>query len=155
DGAPYWEDGIAADALYGAIERETEARAPSAEKLATIGALIDPRIAVDKSRFDEMWKKMLLMDEHTWLSADSCTDSKHDQATVQLGGKDANGTEARGLSDWLLRHSMADLADSIDTPAHSLVVFNALNLPRSGAVSIDIPKGKAIVDSATGQTVPM
>jgi hypothetical protein len=49
DGGPYWEDGIAADALYGAIERETEARAPSAEKLATIGALVNPRIAVDKS----------------------------------------------------------------------------------------------------------
>src|SRR5882762_3257921 len=33
DGGPYWEDGIAADAYYGAIERGTEARAPSAEKL--------------------------------------------------------------------------------------------------------------------------
>jgi alpha-mannosidase len=155
DGGPYWEDGIAADTLYGAIERETEARAPSAEKLATISALVNPRIAVDKSRFDEMWKKMMLMDEHTWLSSDSYTDSRNDQATVQLRVKDAYATDASGLADWLMRHSMADLADSIDTPAHSLVVFNALNWQRSGGVSVDIPRGQAIVDSATGQTVSM
>jgi alpha-mannosidase len=155
DGGPYWEDGIAADAFFGAMERETEARAPSAEKLATIGTLVNSRIAVDKPRFDEMWKKMLLMDEHTWLSSDSYTDSNNDQATVQLRVKDAYATEASGIADWLLRHSMADLADSIDTPAHSLVVFNALNWPRSGPVSIDIPEGHAIVDSATGQTVPI
>jgi alpha-mannosidase len=155
DGGPYWEDGIAADAFYGAMERETEARAPSAEKLATISTLVNPRIAVDKSRFDEMWKKMLLMDEHTWLSSDSYTDSQNDQATVQLRVKDAYATDASGLADWLLRHSMANLADSIDTPAHSLVVFNALNWQRSGSVSVDIPKGQAIVDSVTGRTVPM
>lgn len=153
DGGPYWEDGIAADAYYGAIERATEARAPSAEKLATIATLVNPRIVVDKARLDEMWKKMLLMDEHTWLSSDSYTDSQNDQATVQLRVKDASATEASGLADWLLRNNMANLADSIDTPAHSLVVFNALNWARSGTVSADIRKGQEIVDSATGQAL--
>jgi alpha-mannosidase len=102
-----------------------------------------------------MWKKMMLMDEHTWLSSDSYTDSRNDQATVQLRVKDVYATDASGLADWLMRHSMADLADSIDIPAHSLVVFNALNWQRSGTVSVDIPKGQAIVDSATGQPVSM
>jgi alpha-mannosidase len=50
---------------------------------------------------------------------------------------------------------MAGLADSIDTPAHSFVVFNALNWARSGSVSADIRKGQEIVDSATGQAIPM
>ena len=35
DGGPYWEDGIASDAYYAAMERENESRGPSAEKLAT------------------------------------------------------------------------------------------------------------------------
>jgi alpha-mannosidase len=155
DGGPYWEDGIAADAFYGAMERGTEARAPSAEKLATIATLVNPRIAVDKTSFDELWKKMLLMDEHTWLSSDSYTDSQNDQATVQLRVKDAYATEASGLADWLLRNNMANLADSIDIPAHSLVVFNALNWARSGVVSVDIRKGQEIVDATTGQTLLM
>ncbi len=155
DGGPYWEDGIAADAFYGAIERANEARAPSAEKLATIATLVNPSVAVDKGRLDEMWKKMLLMDEHTWLSADSYTDSQNDQATVQLRVKDSYATEASGLADWLLRNNMANLADSIDTPAHSLVVFNALNWARSGQVSADIRKGQEIVDATTGQALPI
>jgi alpha-mannosidase len=155
DGGPYWEDGIAADALYGGIERATEARAPSAEKLATISTLVNPRIVADKTSLDEMWKKMLLMDEHTWLSSDSYTDSQNDQAIVQLRVKDAYAIEASGLADWLLRNNMANIADSIDTPAHSLVVFNALNWARSGPVSIDIRKGQEVVDATTGQALPM
>jgi alpha-mannosidase len=50
---------------------------------------------------------------------------------------------------------MANIADSIYTPAHSLVVFNALNWARSGPVSIDIRKGQEIVDATTGQALPM
>jgi len=48
DGGPYWEDGIGSDALYAAIEKENEGRAPSAEKLATIGTLVNPLLAVNR-----------------------------------------------------------------------------------------------------------
>ncbi|MFL6428691.1 MAG: glycoside hydrolase family 38 C-terminal domain-containing protein, partial [Acidobacteriaceae bacterium] len=155
DGGPYWEDGIAADAYFGALERATESRAPSAEKLATISTLVNPQIAIDKTRFDNMWKNMMLMDEHTWLSSDSYTDSENDQATVQLRVKDASATEASGAADWLTRHGLADLADSIDTPAHSIVIFNPLNWPRGGSVSLDIRKGQEIVDAITCRLVPI
>lgn len=56
DGGPWWEDGIAADANYGAMERETEARGPSAEKLATISMLQNSRITVDRKHFSAMWE---------------------------------------------------------------------------------------------------
>jgi len=153
DGGPYWEDGIAADAFYAAMERETEARAPSAEKLATITSLVNSRMAVDKDSFHTMWKDMVLMDEHTWLSAESFSDSQNDEATVQLRVKDSRATQASELSDSLRRHSMADLADSIDTPEGSLVVFNTLNWKRSALVSVDVRKGFEIVDRTTGQPV--
>ena len=42
DGGPYWEDGIAADAYYAAMERQNESRGPSAEKLATLTSLVNP-----------------------------------------------------------------------------------------------------------------
>jgi hypothetical protein len=155
DGGPYWEDGIAADAYYAAMERKTEARGPSAEKLSTIGSLENPRLAVDKSRLDAMWRNMVLMDEHTWTASESYSDSENDQAKVQLAVKDSTAMQASELSDWLLRHAMADLADCINTPAHSLVVFNTLNWPRSGIVSVDVRKGYGIFDSTTGQSVPI
>jgi alpha-mannosidase len=155
DGGPYWEDGIAADAYYAAMERETEARGPSAEKLATISSLANPRIAVNKASFDAMWRNMVLMDEHTWTSGESFSDSRNDEAVVQLAVKDSRATTAHDLSDTLLRHTMADLADSIDTPAESLVVFNTLNWKRSGMVAVDIRNGFELIDSASGQKVPV
>jgi hypothetical protein len=154
DGGPYWEDGIASDAYYAAMERETEARGLSAEKLATISSLVNPRIAVDKTSFDEMWRNMVLMDEHTWTSAESFSDSESDEATVQLAVKDSRAVRAHQLNDMLLRQSMAELADSIQTPANSLVVYNTLNWKRSGEISLDIRNGFEIVDSITGEPIP-
>ncbi|HEX8422199.1 MAG TPA: polysaccharide lyase family protein, partial [Pyrinomonadaceae bacterium] len=40
DGGPYWEDGIASDAYHAAMERETERRAVSAEKLGVVASLV-------------------------------------------------------------------------------------------------------------------
>lgn len=155
DGGPYWEDGIAADAYYAAMERETEARGPSAEKLATISSLANPRIAVDKIQFDEMWKDMVLMDEHTWTSSESFSDDKSDESMVQLAVKDSRASNAHDLEDTLLRHTMADLADSIDTPANSVVVFNTLNWQRSGMVALDVRNDMELTDSTTGAKVPV
>jgi hypothetical protein len=155
DGGPYWEDGIAGDAYYAAMERETEARGPSAEKLATISSLANPRIAVNKDGFDAMWKNMVLMDEHTWTSSESFSDDKNDEAVMQLAVKDSRATNAHDLAETLLRHTMADLADSIDTPAESLVVYNTLNWQRSGMVAVDIRNGLELVDSASGMKVPI
>ena len=155
DGGPYWEDGIAGDAYYAAMERETEARGPSAEKLATISSLANPRIAVNKDGFDAMWRDMVLMDEHTWTSSQSFSDDKNDEAVVQLAVKDSRAINARDLADTLLRHTMADLADSINTPANSLVVYNTLNWRRSGMVAVDVRNGFELIDSATGLNVPV
>lgn len=153
DGGPYWEDGIAADAYYAAMERENEVRALSAEKLSTIDALVNPRMAVDRRSFSALWKDIVLMDEHTWLSAESYSDSVADQATVQLGAKDERAMDAHHMTDWLMRRSMANLADSIDTPPGSLIVFNTLNWARSGLVSVDIRRGMHLVDPDTKQDV--
>jgi hypothetical protein len=66
DGGPYWEDGIASDAYYATMERQNESRGPSAEKLATLTAIVNPHLAADKIDLDRMWTDMVLMDEHTW-----------------------------------------------------------------------------------------
>jgi len=155
DGGPYWEDGIASDAFYAAMERRTEGRAPSAEKIATIGSLVDPRLTPDKSGFDAMWKNMVLMDEHTWTSADSTAEPASEEAVQQLAVKDSRAIQADWASDDLLRSGMANLANSIAAGPHSLVVFNMLNWTRSGLVESDLRGDEEIVDSGTGKKVPM
>jgi alpha-mannosidase len=154
DGGPYWEDGAASDAYYGIMERSNESRGPSAEKLQTIMSLVNPRLAPDKPDLDRMWTSMILMDEHTWTSSNSVRDPKSTEAAKQLAVKNLYATDARALSDWLVRESMANLADSIPVDKDALIVFNTLNWTRGGMVTIDLTKGDEIVDSSTGQVVP-
>lgn len=154
DGGPYWEDGIGSDALYAAIERENESRAPSAEKLATISTLVNPRLAVNHGELQSMWKHMVLMDEHTWASWNSVSDPESDEAVEQLRMKDSRAIDASAERDDVLRSSMAALADSIAAGVNSLIVFNPLNWKRDGEVTIDLDNGMEIADRATSKTVP-
>ncbi|HWA93370.1 MAG TPA: polysaccharide lyase family protein [Terracidiphilus sp.] len=154
DGGPYWEDGIGSDAFYAALERQNESRAPSAEKLATISTLVNPKIAVDSEELNSMWANMVLMDEHTWLSWNSVSDPESDEAVKQLKVKDGRATTAADLRDNILRSSMATLADSVAAGVDNLIVFNTLNWKRDGQVVIDLDKGMEIADAATKQSVP-
>ena len=153
DGGPYWEDGIGSDALYAGIERENENRAPSAEKLATLGTLVNPRLAVDREELRSMWANMVLFDEHTWTSWNSVSDPDSDQAVEQLRVKDSRATRATDQRNDILRRGMATLADSIAAGVDSLIVFNPLNWKRNGEVTIDLDRGKEIVDRATKEPV--
>src|SRR5215470_16887496 len=154
DGGPYWEDGIGSDAFYAAMERENESRAPSAEKFATISTLANPRLAVDQDLLSEMWKNMILMDEHTWLSGDSVYDPTSDEARNQLTVKDSRAINARDQREHLLRSSLASLSDSVAAPAGSFLVFNALNWKRDGVVSIDLDNEAQLIDRATNAPIP-
>lgn len=154
DGGPYWEDGIGSDAFYAAMERRNESRAPSAEKLATISALVNPRLAVDRDKLARMWDEMVLMDEHTWLSWNSVSDPDSNEAMEQLKVKDSRAVDADALRDHLLRSSMASLADSIAAGVGSVIVFNPLNWKRDGLVEMDLDNGYELLDRATEQAVP-
>ena len=154
DGGPYWEDGIGSDAFYAALERENESRAPSAEKLATISSLVNPRLAPNRDELASMWSNIVLMDEHTWTSWNSVSDPDSSEAIEQLRVKDSRATTAAALRDDVLRSSMASLADSIAAGVDSIIVFNPLSWQRSGEVTIDLDRGMEIADRRTGQTVP-
>jgi hypothetical protein len=154
DGGPYWELGLGSDAYNVAIERGNESRGPSAEKLSTIASLIDPRVAVDRTAFTDMWTNMLLMDEHTWGSAVSVSDPDSDEAAEQLAIKDSFATRAQASVDSLVKNAAASIADSISAGTNSIIVFNTLNWPRSGVIDLDLKKGQEIFDPVSGSTVP-
>jgi alpha-mannosidase len=153
DGGPYWEDGIAANARYAAVERGNEGRAPSVEKLATLSALVNPRLAADKTALDAMWTNIVMMDEHTWNSHDSWSDPTSEETARQSKVKEMYAVEAGQIADFIARNSMADLANAISAGRGSLIVLNTLNWKRSELVSVDLEKGREIVDTATGATI--
>jgi hypothetical protein len=154
DGGPYWEDGAASDAYYLGMERWSEARGQSAEKLATLAALVNPLLRTDPAELGRMWTDMVLLDEHTFGSWNSVSDPTSKEAVDQLKVKEQFAVNAAARVDFLTRRSMANLADAIPAGAGSVVVFNTLNWGRSGAVSVDLNKTDEIVDLLTNQTVP-
>jgi hypothetical protein len=56
--------------------------------------------------------------------------------------------------DHVLGRAMTAIADFINSPQSTLVVFNAPNWQRDGLVEVDIDKGMAPVDLPTRQAVP-
>ena len=156
DGGPYWEDGIAADSRYAAMERQNESRGPSAEKLATLTSLVNPLLAADKEDLDRMWTNIVLMDEHTFDARFTVGNSTSMKAVHQAAVKEQYAIKAQALADFLARNGMASIVNSIFTAGPgSLVVFNTLSWKRSGPVSIDIDKNREVIDKSDGQIVPM
>jgi hypothetical protein len=154
DGGPYWEDGAASDAYYLAMERWTEARGQTAEKLATLASLVNPLLKTNTAELGRMWTDMVLMDEHTWDSDNSVSDPASNEATSQLAVKEQCAINAAAGADFVAKRSMANLADAIAAGPGSLIVFNTLNWQRSGPVFIDLNKVDEIVDAATNRPVP-
>lgn len=154
-GGPYWEDGIASDARYAAMERHNEARGPSAEKLATLASLVDPQLGVNTKGLRRMWTNMVLMDEHTFDSYNSISDPGSNEAVDQLAVKNAYAKNAKAEAAFISRNSMASLANSITAGRDSIIVFNTLNWQRTAPVTVDMDRGDSIVDVATGQAVPV
>jgi hypothetical protein len=155
DGGPYWEDGVASDALHAAIERENERRAVSAEKLSTVAALVDPRSRPSRSAIDSMWDSIFLMNEHTWGWGRSVTEPHSEDSERELAYKRLRALMARDQVDYVLERAMTTIAGSVETPPRALVVFNTLNWRRDGWVEFDLQKTRELVDLETGRGVPV
>src|SRR5215204_838343 len=87
DGGPMWEDGIASDAFHAAMERETERRAVSAEKLGVIASLVDPRYRPSRESLDCMWENIALMGEHFCFYGTAITEPFSEDSTRELAYK--------------------------------------------------------------------
>jgi hypothetical protein len=153
DGGPFWEDGIASDALYAGMERENERRALSAEKLATVASLVDTRTLPSRKALDEMWDNIFLMNEHTWGWGRSVTEPHSEDSTRELAYKRLAAMKARDAVDYVLERAMTAIAGRIETPSRALVVFNTLNWERDGWVEFDLQKTRELADVETGKVV--
>ena len=154
DGGPYWEDGMVANAQLTALARESQQRILTAEKFSTISGLVNPAVRPDREIIDQAWKNLLLVDEHTWQAYQSVSDPHSEQSIRQGELKNSRGEDAKREIDFTLGRALAAIADFIDQPAGTLVVFNSLNWRRSELVEIDIDKGLAPFDVVSDRYVP-
>jgi alpha-mannosidase len=154
DGGPYWEDGMVANARLTALARESQQRILTAEKFSSISALVNPVVRPDREIIDRAWKNLLLVDEHTWQAYQSVTDPDSEQTIRQGAMKNSRGENAKRDIDFTLGRALASIADFIDEPAGTLVVFNSLNWKRSDLVETDVDKGLAPFNVVSDKYVP-
>ena len=136
DFGTWWEDGAASSARETALCRRAEERAVTAEMLHSLAAVLG-KGPYPKWDFDELWRNILLYDEHTWGAAGSISAPQAEQTVKQWEVKGSFARQADANSGHLLESGMVKLAALI--PPADLVVFNPLAWGRTDLVTTDQP----------------
>ena len=80
------------------------------EKVSTIMALVNPRLRPDGPAMDQLWNRLLRLEEHTSSGGRSGTlRAAHTKAQMTL--------ESQRLMEHVLARAMSALGDSIQDPA--------------------------------------
>ncbi len=154
DGGPYWEDGLGANARITALARRNMQRVLSAEIFSTLNARINPLTTPNRARQTDIWRNLLITDEHSWHADQSTRDPESEQSLRQGEAKDFRSIQANRLIDEHLGQALAGIAHASPFPAGSLLLFNALSWPRRSLVELDLPKGLGIWDDSTKAFLP-
>jgi alpha-mannosidase len=133
DFGAWWEDGAASSAHETALCRRAEERAVTAEMLHSLAALLG-REPYPKWSFDELWRNILLYDEHTWGAAGSISAPTAEQTVKQWEVKSSFARQADAASRQLLQDGMYKLAAL--APAADVIVFNPLAWSCTNVVTI-------------------
>ena len=154
DGGGYWEDGAGTDALSTATYRQDQTRAAAADALAALDAGINRALAFPLELSREIWSNIALYGEHTFVSYRGVGQPQHDEVVGQLAVKEGRATRAAAGIDEVMRRSLSQLADQIQTDGRNLIVFNPLSWKRSGLVRFQVDDETTLTDVATTQPVP-
>ena len=92
-------------------------------------------VTYPKWSFDELWRNVLLYDEHTWGAAGSVSAPTAEQTVKQWEVKGSFARQADAASRQLLDAGMAKLAAI--APAADLLVFNPLSWSRADLVTTE------------------
>jgi alpha-mannosidase len=149
DFGAWWEDGAASSARETALCRRAEEKAVTAEMLHSLATVLRSE-PYPKWDFDELWRNILLYDEHTWGAAGSISAPQAEQTVKQWEVKGSFARQADAASGHLLESGMVKLAGLV--PAADLVVFNPLAWSRTDLVTT-IQAG-AVQDVKTKRMIP-
>ncbi len=151
DFGTWWEDDAGTSARESALCRRAEERAVTAEMLHSLTAVL-AGAKYPKADFDELWRNILLYDEHTWGAGCSVSAPQSEQTLKQWEVKRSYAVQADETSRRLLQEGMAKLVEL--TPAFSadLVVFNALAWSRKSLVVTE--QTGSVRDMETKHSIP-
>jgi len=154
EGGAYWEDGVGTDAKATSRYRQSQTRALAADAVATLTAGLNRALRFPLKLSRDIWSNLLLYGEHTLTSYRGPGQPQHEEVAGQLEVKEGRTTRAKEEIDELMRRSLSQLADQIQTDGQNLVVFNPLSWKRGGLVRFQVDAGATLTDVAANQPVP-
>ncbi|MCJ7582585.1 MAG: hypothetical protein MUP98_18885 [Candidatus Aminicenantes bacterium] len=142
----YWEDGAASSARETALVRQAAERLVQAEVLSTIRS----SDSFPSGTVEEIWKNILLYNEHTWGSWNSISAPDSDFTLKQWETKQSFALNADRLSKQLIKNIGGIDADILEK-IESLDILNTTSWDRTDIVKIpaDVPlAGDRVVDDS-------
>lgn len=127
----YWEDGAASTARETAINRSNAGRLVQAQALWSMLR----RDEYPQMKFSNVWRDVLLYDEHTWGSWNSISEPEADFTKQQWKIKRSFALKARKTADELIAGAV-EKRKTDSTPVAAIEVFNTQSWSRTDAVSL-------------------
>lgn len=148
DYTEYWTDGVSTAAKETAISRQVSDQLKQADVIWAIRN----KPAYPAAAVDEIWKNLLLYNEHTWGAFNSTNEPENPKVLSEWAVKRNYAIHAKGLTDTLTEKVLASSA----TKGNTVDVYNTLSWPRTDVVYVYAALSKAgdLVKDASGKTMP-
>lgn len=139
DAGGYWEDGAVSTAKELAMNRLAKNWATEAETLFSLTSLLNPEFKYPSHELRELWRNILLFDEHTWGAWCSISDPYAETTIKQWEIKASFAHKAYQQANNLKEKAFQSFSSLVSVDKESIVVFNPLSFPRSDIVKVKIP----------------
>ncbi|MBC7330213.1 hypothetical protein H5T88_07650 [bacterium] len=139
DAGAYWEDGAVSTAKELAMNRKAKDWAVEAETIYSLASLLNPSIEYPKQKFKELWRNILLFDEHTWGAWCSVSDPNAETTLRQWEIKASFAHKALEEAKELRDEAIRNFSTLVDSDEESILVFNPLSFSRSDIARVEIP----------------
>ncbi|HMI63739.1 MAG TPA: glycoside hydrolase family 38 C-terminal domain-containing protein [Puia sp.] len=148
DYTEYWTDGVSSAAKETALSRETSDKLKQAEAIWVIKG----KAGYPAESVDEVWKNLLLYNEHTWGAYNSVDKPEDEKVKSQWAVKKGYVITAHELTDSLTKLVLK----SASLQSNEIDVYNTLSWPRTEAAYIPAALSKAgdLIKDDKGNKVP-
>ncbi|MCY2988487.1 MAG: polysaccharide lyase family protein [Planctomycetota bacterium] len=142
----YWEDGAGSSARETALCRNAHETLANGERFQVLADRIGRTKPSDPNAIYDVWRKILLYDEHTWGAHCSISQPESEFTKAQWKIKAQFGIDAAAGAKQVLDQGVGALVSLVRTTGPALVVFNPTSWPRTDVVQVSLPEGLGLAE---------
>ncbi len=148
DYTEYWTDGVSSAAKETGLSRETS---DELKQVNTIWAIRN-KPAYPSASFDDVWKNLLLYNEHTWGAYNSVNEPDNEKVKSEWEVKQGYVLHAKQQTDELMKQATLPANEA----SNAITVYNTLSWARTDVVYVPANLSTAgdLVTDEAGEKIP-